>query len=60
MATLHLDNFNSASKEMDVNRFRGDVEQKEVVHLERSARTVGLDTTHRLKRTRQQADNEMV
>jgi hypothetical protein len=62
VAALHLDNFNRVSKEMDVNWFKGDVEQKEVVHLKRSARSAGLDidTTHRLKRTRQQADDEMV
>ena len=37
LATLHLENFDRMSKEMDVNWFRGLVEQNEVIHLKRSA-----------------------
>ena len=59
LATLHLENFNRISKEMDVNWFRGIVEQNEVIHLKRSA-SVELDT-HMQKRAKQQvADDEMV
>jgi len=36
LATLHGKNFRASGEEMDVNWFRGDVEQKLVVHLKRA------------------------
>ncbi len=55
LVTLHLDNFNCVSKEMDINWFSGDVEQKEVVNVKQSACSVGLDVnTQRPKWARQQ------
>jgi len=37
LATLHLTNFVRMSQKMDINWFRGLVEQNEVIHLKRSA-----------------------
>ena len=34
LATLHLANFRQVGKQFDINWYRGDVEQKAVVHLE--------------------------
>jgi hypothetical protein len=56
LATLHLENFICMSKEMDVNWFRGLVEQNEVICLKRSA-SEDLDTR---KRAKQQGGDEMV
>ena len=56
LATLHLENFIRMSKEMDVNWFRGLVEQNEVICLKRSA-SENLDAR---KRRKQQEGDEMV
>jgi hypothetical protein len=50
LATLHLENFIRMSKEMDVNWFRGVVEQNEVIHLKRSASSEDLDMRKRARR----------
>jgi hypothetical protein len=52
LATLHLDNFNQTSKQLDINWFRGDVEQKEVVHLKRLPGREDSDMSRRRKRAR--------
>ena len=56
LVTLHLENFIRMSKEMDINWFRGLVEQNEVIHLKRSA-SEDMDTR---KRAKQQGGDEMV
>ncbi len=58
LATLHLENFIHMNEKMDVNWFRGFVEQKEVIHLKRSA-SEELDMST-WKRTKQQEGDEMV
>jgi hypothetical protein len=52
LAALHLGNFNEVNMQLDINWFRGDVEQKEVVHFKRSANSVDLNVPGRRKRAR--------
>ena len=59
LAALDMVNFKSASKEIGLQWFCGDVEQREVVHAKRSACSVGLDMP-KSKRAREQQPEEDV
>jgi hypothetical protein len=56
LATLHLANFQKVGEKLDQNWFRGDVEQKLVVHSKRAREEQGSESLHVRKSARLQVD----
>ena len=52
LATLHLANFNRVGEELDIKWFKGDVEQKVVVHSKRAYEGEDSDASRMQKRGR--------